>query len=87
MATLNVNDLLTYHEYWRKVLPEDKANKYIDLSRKLMHKVIDCEGIISGITLTYPEDCSDYHVFYDFLEIVGHYSLDSNKTTITATFL
>jgi len=74
MVKLNINDLLTYHEYWRENLPSEKADQYIALSRTLMHRVIDNDGILSGITLTFPEDCSDLSILKDFLEVMSQQS-------------
>lgn len=74
MQKLNLNELVDYHEYWRENLkPSEDVEKYIYLSRKLLHKVIDNDGILSGITLSYPEDClgdgfENYRIFQIFLD-------------------
>lgn len=73
MAKLNIKNLVTYHKHWREELLPDEADEFISfisLSRKLIFKAINNNGELSGITLSYPEDCSNYEIFCSFLEIV-----------------
>ena len=85
---LDINDLLTYHEYWRKNLSADDANNYITLSKTLMHKVIENDGNILGISLSFPDDCLDLSIFYSFLDDIlnASYSTEKNEGTICITF-
>ena len=87
--TLNINDLLfIYHENWKENLSADEANNYITLSKTLMHKVIDNDGSLLGISLSFPDDCSDISVFYSFLDDILHasYSTEKYEGTIRITF-
>ena len=72
MQRLNLNVLVDYHAHWREILKPEEAERYITLSQNLLHKVIDNDGILSGVTLSYPEDClgddlENYFVFERFL--------------------
>lgn len=87
MPKLCIDELLTYHTHWKKYLLPDEAYKYISISRKLIHKVIDTDGEISGITLSFPEECSDYQVYSGFLDVLHcNYSTKETKTGIITTF-
>ena len=85
MQKLNLNELVDYHEYWREnLVPSEDAEKYIYLSRKLLHKVVDNDGILSGITLSFPEDClgDDFDnllIFHRFLDEILRASYSTNK--------
>ena len=73
MQKLDLNSMLSNHEYWRNVLKPEEAEKYITLSRNLSHKVIDNDGVLSGVTLSFPEDClgndlENYFIFQRFLD-------------------
>ena len=74
MAKLNYNELSSYQKYWRKKLSSDKAYYYIALSKTLMHRTIDNDNIISGVSLYYPKDCPDFSIFQDFVEIIDRHS-------------
>lgn len=76
MQKLDLNNLISCNYDWKQNLKPEEAKKYIHLSRKLLHSVIDNDGVLSGIMLSFPEDCleddlSNYHVFMNFLKIVG----------------
>lgn len=86
MIRISINDLLENHIHWRNNLPENTANQYISLSRKFLHKLIEQNGNISGITLSYPEDCSDYDIFLDYINIFGYFSIDHIDNAMTITF-
>ena len=83
MQKLDLNSLISNHEYWKKVLKPEEAEKYITLSRNLLHKVIDNDGVLSGITISFPDDClgddlENYFIFQRFLDDI----LKALKTTI-----
>ena len=85
MFRININDILENHTHWRNTLPESTANQYISLSQKFLHKLVDKNGDVSGIKLSYPEDCCDYDIFFDYLDIIGYFSIDhiGNSTVVT----
>lgn len=82
MQKLDLNSLISNHKDWRENLKPEEAEKYITLSRNLSHKVIENDGILSGVTLSFPEDClgddlDNYFVFQRFLDDI----LKALKTT------
>ena len=74
MGNLNYNELSSYQKHWRKNLSQDKAYYYITLSKILMHRTIDNDNIISGVSLYYPKDCPDFSIFEDFVKIIDKHS-------------
>ncbi len=87
MVKLNVDELLTYDEYWKKNFSEDKANKLIALSKVLCHKVVDNDGFITGISLSFPDDCDDLIILASFANLINYPSHldthDPSKTIVT----
>ena len=65
---INYDELAVYQQYWRetKEIPEERVNKLIDLSNKLVEKAKANNDGLDGVVLLYPEDCQDYNVFMDF---------------------
>lgn len=72
---LNYEEILFYQEYWKKreEIPEEKKNKLIDLSNKLIERVKANQDELNGVVLLYPEDCTDYQVFTDFAFVMFAY--------------
>ncbi len=87
MVKFNVDEMLTYHEYWKENLSEEEANKLIALSKLLCHKVVDNDGYITGISLSYPDDCNDLIILASFTNLINHPSRldthDLGKTIVT----
>lgn len=76
MQKIDLNTLIAYQEHLKEnIIPSKDAEKYIYLSQKLLHKVTNANGILSGTILSFPEDCldddlSNYYVFMNFLDII-----------------
>ena len=88
MAKLNYEELSYYQDFWRKHMASDKANKYIALSKILMHRTIDHDNNLSGVTLYYPKDCDDFSIFQDFIKIIDKHTFieEDEKNGFYATF-
>lgn len=94
MQKIDLNELISYHEHLKENINSPKdVEKYIYLSDKLLHKVTNTNGILSGVILSFPEDCleddlSNYHVFMNFLKIVGYITtIQKIQGSYVATFI
>ena len=65
MAKTYYDFVLSAQNYWKRtpnLSPDIKADM-IALSNILLHKIIDNNHSIEGVTLSYPEDCANYAAF------------------------
>jgi len=74
MAKVKYDTIVSYQEGWQNTnMPEEKIKGLIALSNKLMHKLIDNNHDLDGITLSYPKDCKDYATFTSLAYAFGAY--------------
>lgn len=72
---LNYEEILYYQTFWKdnKAISCERANGLIELSNKFMQRVKDNDDEVEGVTLFYPDDCSDYNTFTDFAFAMSAY--------------
>ena len=65
MAKTYYDFVLSAQNYWKRSPNINPALKedMINLSNILLHKIIDNNHSIEGVTLSYPEDCANYAAF------------------------
>ena len=71
MKKADLNKIINYQDYWKNMLPRDKAVEYIALSRELLHQIIDNNNQLPTKHIQISPDFSDDAIYYVFLKIYG----------------
>lgn len=83
MVKFNFDEQFTYHKLLQENCSAENANEFIALSKVLCHKVIENNGYITGISLSYPDDCNSLITLAAFSNFFDYPCHLAKPTTVT----
>lgn len=77
---LNYSAILLYQKMCQEStnLSDEQKKGFLDLSEKLIQRSRENPNKLEEVILLYPEDCSDFYIFSDFIMSVTSFLLSIN---------